>query len=73
MTISIRPAEGSFADLFSGIDPTRPRSGEEVAAIEAGMDGHAVLVFRDVRRTILAGHAPTVDHVEPATRRGEQP
>ena len=51
----------------------RPISGEEVAAIEAGMDRHAVLIFRDVRRTTLTGHAPAVNQVETATRRGEQP
>jgi alpha-ketoglutarate-dependent 2,4-dichlorophenoxyacetate dioxygenase len=47
VTISIRPLEGSFAGEVSGIDTTRPISGEEVAAIEAGMDRHAVLVFCD--------------------------
>jgi len=47
MTISIRPLEGSFAGEVSGIDITRPIRSEEVAAIEAGIDRHAVLVFRD--------------------------
>ena len=51
MTISIRPLEGSFAGEVSGIDTTRPISGEEVAALEAGMDRHAVLVFRDLAFT----------------------
>ena len=63
MTISIRPVEGSFADLVSGIDTTRPSSGEEVAAIarrgrRGGRAGPC-----PPRRTTLAGHAPTVDHV----------
>jgi alpha-ketoglutarate-dependent 2,4-dichlorophenoxyacetate dioxygenase len=37
----------TFAGEVSGIDITRPISNEEVAAIEAGMDRHAVLVFHD--------------------------
>ncbi len=37
----------SFAGECSGIDITRPISDHEVAAIEAGMDRHAVLVFHD--------------------------
>ena len=47
MTISIQPLRGSFAGLVSGIDISRPISREDVVAIEAGMDRHAVLVFRD--------------------------
>ena len=47
MTISIQPLRGSFAGLVSGIDISRPISREDVAALEAGMDRHAVLVFRD--------------------------
>jgi alpha-ketoglutarate-dependent 2,4-dichlorophenoxyacetate dioxygenase len=35
----------------SGIDVAAPLSPEEVAAVEAGMDRHAVLVFRDQRIT----------------------
>ncbi len=47
MAITIRPLVTSFAGEVSGLDITRPISREEVAAIERGMDAHAVLVFRD--------------------------
>ena len=47
MTISIQPLRGTFAGVVSGIDISRPISREDVAAIEASMDRHAVLVFRD--------------------------
>jgi len=47
MTLTIRPLVTSFAGEVSGLDITRPISREEVAAIERGMDAHAVLVFRD--------------------------
>src|SRR2546425_7260797 len=36
-----------FAAEVEGIDVTRPLSQEEVAAIHAGMDTYAVLVFHD--------------------------
>src|SRR5262249_28054628 len=47
MTASIRPMDGAFARLVSGIDISKPLDREDVLAIEAGMDRHAVLVFRD--------------------------
>ena len=47
MPISIRPLHPAFAGEVSGLDITTPISREDVAAIEAGMDAHAVLVFRD--------------------------
>ena len=47
MPVSIRQIHGSFAGEVSGIDCGRPLTGEEIAAVEAGMDKHAVLVFRD--------------------------
>lgn len=40
-----------FAGEVSGIDLTRPLTAEEVAAVAAGMDRFAVLVFRDQRLT----------------------
>jgi alpha-ketoglutarate-dependent 2,4-dichlorophenoxyacetate dioxygenase len=43
----IDPIGTNFAGEVSGIDLTRPISGDEVAFIEAGMDRHAVLVFHD--------------------------
>ena len=51
MTLQIRPAEpGRLADFVGevgGIDLSHPASPAEVAAIVAGMDHFAVLVFRD--------------------------
>ena len=51
MALSIRPLRPSFAGEVSGIDITGPISREDVAAIEAGMDAYAVLVFRHQRLT----------------------
>jgi alpha-ketoglutarate-dependent 2,4-dichlorophenoxyacetate dioxygenase len=51
MPIAIRPIHPVFVGEVSGIDITRPLARDEVAAIEAGMDRHAVLVFRDQRLT----------------------
>jgi alpha-ketoglutarate-dependent 2,4-dichlorophenoxyacetate dioxygenase len=45
MTIAIRPLHPVIAGEVSGCDLAKPLSGEEVAAVEAGMDRHAVLVF----------------------------
>ncbi len=47
MTISIRQIHPVFAGEVSGADLTKPLSPQDVAAIEAGMDRYAVLVFRD--------------------------
>src|SRR5947208_15226221 len=49
MPISIRPFTPVFAGEVAGVDCRRPLDAQEVAAIEAGMDRHAVLVFRDQR------------------------
>ena len=49
MSIEITPLHPMFAGEITGVDATRPLSQHEVAAIEAGMDRHAVLVFRDQR------------------------
>ena len=43
----ITPIGDGFAAEVSGLDLTRPVPDEVIAAIEAGMDRHAVLVFRD--------------------------
>jgi alpha-ketoglutarate-dependent 2,4-dichlorophenoxyacetate dioxygenase len=40
-------AAPEFVAEVGGVDLSRTLSGDEVAAIEAGMDRHAVLVFRD--------------------------
>jgi alpha-ketoglutarate-dependent 2,4-dichlorophenoxyacetate dioxygenase len=52
MPISIRPLHTRSAGLpfvgeVAGIDLSHPLTGQEVAEIEAGMDRHGVLVFRD--------------------------
>jgi alpha-ketoglutarate-dependent 2,4-dichlorophenoxyacetate dioxygenase len=47
MPIAIHPLHPVFAGEVSGVDCTKPLARDEVAAIEAGMDKHAVLVFRD--------------------------
>src|SRR5262249_54636937 len=47
MTLSIRQVHPVFVGEVAGVDLTRPLSREEVAAIEAGMDRYAVLVFHD--------------------------
>lgn len=50
MSLSIRPADPAHPDFFGeveGIDLRQPVTPEVVAAIEAGMDRFAVLVFHD--------------------------
>ena len=49
MSIAIQPLHPGFVGEVSGIDLTRPLSRDEVAAIDAGMDRYAVLVFHDQR------------------------
>ena len=47
MPVTIRQVGPCFAGEVSGIDMRKPMTAEEVAAIHAGMDKYAVLVFRD--------------------------
>jgi alpha-ketoglutarate-dependent 2,4-dichlorophenoxyacetate dioxygenase len=47
MSVLIQPLHPTFAAVVSGIDCRAPLSADEVAAVEAGMDDYAVLVFRD--------------------------
>ena len=47
MPISIRQIHPVFVGEVSGIDITKPLTPQDVAAIEAGMDRYAVLVFHD--------------------------
>ena len=47
MSISIRQLHPVFVGEVAGIDCREPLGREEIAAIEAGMDRHAVLVFCD--------------------------
>jgi alpha-ketoglutarate-dependent 2,4-dichlorophenoxyacetate dioxygenase len=49
MPISIRKLHPVFVGEVSGVDLAKPVAKEDVAAIEAGMDRYAVLVFRDQR------------------------
>ncbi|MBV8702857.1 MAG: TauD/TfdA family dioxygenase, partial [Acetobacteraceae bacterium] len=49
MPVSIRQIHPVFVGEVSGVDLTRPLAREEVAALEAGMDQYAVLVFHDQR------------------------
>ena len=51
MTVSIRQIHPVFVGEVSGVDISKPLSRDQVAAIEAGMDRYAVLVFRDQRLT----------------------
>jgi len=47
MPVSIRPLHPVFVGEVTGVDCRSPLGPAEVAAIEAGMNEHAVLVFRD--------------------------
>src|SRR5258708_23998211 len=47
MTVTIRQVGPCFAGEVEGIDMRKPLSRDEVAAIHAGMDRYAVLVFHD--------------------------
>jgi len=49
MTLSIQPLHPEFVGEVEGVDLTRPLDAAEVAAIEAGMDRYAVLVFHNQR------------------------
>ena len=49
MAMTIHPIRPEFAGEVAGVDLRTPISKEDVAAIEAGMDRYAVLVFRDQR------------------------
>ena len=49
--MNIEPLNPDFVGEFSGVDISLPLATEQVAAIEAGMDRYAVLVFRDQKLT----------------------
>ena len=51
MSIAIRPLHPVFVGEVSGIDVAAPLARDDVAALEAGMDRYAVLVFRDQKIT----------------------
>jgi alpha-ketoglutarate-dependent 2,4-dichlorophenoxyacetate dioxygenase len=47
MPVAIKPLHEVFVGEVSGVDISKPLSADEVAALEAGMDRYAVLVFHD--------------------------
>ncbi len=47
MSVTFRQLAPTFAAEVSGIDCRQPLSQDQIAAVEAGMDQYAVLVFRD--------------------------
>src|SRR5271155_853048 len=51
MTVAIHPMHTGFVGEIFGIDITRSLSRDDVAAIEAGMDRYAVLVFHGQKLT----------------------
>jgi alpha-ketoglutarate-dependent 2,4-dichlorophenoxyacetate dioxygenase len=51
MSLSIRQIHPVFVGEVSGLDMTQPLSPDDVAAIDAGMDRYAVLVFHDQKIT----------------------
>jgi alpha-ketoglutarate-dependent 2,4-dichlorophenoxyacetate dioxygenase len=51
MTVEIRQLHPLFAGEVGGVDLRQPLRKDEVAAIEAGMDRYAVLVFHDQQLT----------------------
>jgi alpha-ketoglutarate-dependent 2,4-dichlorophenoxyacetate dioxygenase len=51
MPINIRPLQGAFVGEVSGIDVAKPLTRDEVAAIDAGLDKHGVLIFHDQKLT----------------------
>jgi len=68
VSVSIRSLRGAFAGEVSGLDITKPISAVDVAAIEAGMDAYAVLVFRDQHLTDEQQVAFTLNHFYTGTR-----
>lgn len=51
MTVTISPLTPGFVGEVSGIDISQPLTKPQVAALEAGMDRYAVLVYHDQRLT----------------------
>ena len=47
MAVKTRRIGPCFAAEVEGVDLTRPLAPDEIAAIHAGMDEHAVLVFHE--------------------------
>ncbi len=70
MPIDIRPLHPDFVGDVRGIDLTRPLGREDVAAIEAGMDKYAVLVFHGQAFTDEQQMAYCRNFGEPENTRG---
>ena len=51
MPLTMRPVGPCFAAEVDGVDMAKPLSPEQIEAIHAGMDRHAVLVFHDQKIT----------------------
>src|SRR5580658_6000259 len=51
MTVTVRKLHDLFVGEVGGVDLTRPLPPDDVAAIEAAIAEHAVLVFREQRLT----------------------
>jgi alpha-ketoglutarate-dependent 2,4-dichlorophenoxyacetate dioxygenase len=64
MSVSIRQIHPVFAGEVTGVDCRAPLSPATVAAVEAGMDQYAVLVFRD-----QTSHGPAAAGLHPPLRR----
>ena len=64
MALAIQPIGDAFAGEVSGIDCGKPLSGETAAAIEAGMDQYAVLIYRGQTLTDEAQLAFTLNFGE---------
>ena len=68
MSVSSHQIHPVFVGEMSGIDITRPLSRDEVAAVEAGMDRYAVLVFHDQHVTDEQQMAFTLNLADDAPR-----
>jgi len=75
MTVSIRALHPLFMGEVTGIDIAKPLSAAEVAAIEAGMDRHAVLIFHgqtitgDQQLAFTANFGPLQEGANTSTKR----
>ena len=56
MSIETRPLHPTIGALLTGIDARRSQSAAEIAALEAAMDRHAVLVLPDQDITLSLIH-----------------
>ena len=72
--VSIRQIHPVFVGEVSGVDLRQPLTRDEVAAIEAGMDRYAVLIFHDQNITDdqqmerLSEHQPSWKLYPPLSR-----